>query len=70
MSHEEKIPLSSSYTDATIEEVYDLITNTDLWPMNWDNAKKMEMIDLMIEHYQGTEQYEKCAELQRRLEEI
>jgi len=28
------------------------------------------MFDLMIEHYQGTEQYEKCAELQRRLEEI
>jgi hypothetical protein len=70
MSHEEKIPLSSSYTDATIEEVYDLITNTDLWPMNWDSAKKVEMFDLMIEHYQRTEQYEKCAELQRRLEKI
>jgi hypothetical protein len=62
--------LSSSYTDATIEEVYDLITNTDLWPKNWDSAKKMEMFDLMIEHYQRTEQYEKCAELQRRLQEI
>jgi hypothetical protein len=70
MSHEEKIPLSSSYTDATIEEVYDLITNTDLWPISWDNTKKVEMFDLMIEHYQRTEQYEKCAELQRRVKEI
>tara|TARA_R100000657_G_C4582893_1_gene44437 strand:- start:217 stop:429 length:213 start_codon:yes stop_codon:yes gene_type:complete len=70
MSQEGKIPLSSSYTDAAIEEVYDLISNSDLWPKNWDNAKKMEMFYLMIEHYQETEQYEKCAELQRRLEEI
>ena len=61
---------SSSYAEIAIEEVYDIIIDTGLWPSTFNNTKKTDMLEMMISYFQEKEQYEKCAELQRVLEEI
>ena len=61
---------SSSYAEIAIEEVYDIIIDTGLWPSTFNDNKKTDMLEMMISYFQEKEQYEKCAELQRVLEEI
>jgi len=52
-----------NYLDLTIEEVYDVITNINVWPRSFTNEMKIKFINGMIQHYEDREEYEKCAKL-------
>ena len=52
-----------NYLDLTIEEVYDVITNINVWPTNFTNQMKINFLNGMIKHYEDREEYEKCAKL-------
>ena len=52
-----------NYLDLTIEEVYDVITNINVWPRSFTNEMKIKFINGMIQHYEDREEYEKCAHL-------
>ena len=54
-----------NYLDLTIEEVYDVITNINVWPSSFTNEMKISFIDQIIKHYEEREEYEKCAKLYR-----
>jgi len=57
-----------NYLDLTIEEVYDVITNINVWPRSFTNEMKIKFINGMIQHYEDREEYEKCAKLKRILD--
>ena len=57
-----------NYLDLTIEEVYDVITNINVWPSSFTNEMKISFIDQIIKHYEEREEYEKCAKLYRIIE--
>jgi len=52
-----------NYLDLTIEEVYDVITNVNVWPSDFTADMKISFINGMIKHFEDREQYEKCAKL-------
>tara|TARA_R110001592_G_C12995200_1_gene735426 strand:+ start:264 stop:506 length:243 start_codon:yes stop_codon:yes gene_type:complete len=54
-----------NYLDLTIEEVYDVISNINVWPPSFDQDKKIKFINSMIKYFIDKEEYEKCAILQR-----
>ncbi len=53
-----------NYLDLTIEEVYDVISNINVWPPSFDQDKKIKFINSMIKYFIDKEEYEKCAILQ------
>tara|TARA_R100000805_G_C3568565_1_gene75273 strand:- start:505 stop:747 length:243 start_codon:yes stop_codon:yes gene_type:complete len=52
-----------NYLDLTIEEVYDVLTNVNVWPRSFTKEMKIKFLNGMIEHYEKREEYEKCAKL-------
>ena len=52
-----------NYLDLTIEEVYDVITNVNVWPRGFTKEMKIQFLNGMISHYENREEYEKCAKL-------
>ena len=56
--------LVDNYLDLTIEEVYDVISNINIWPITFDNEKKITLMNSMIKYFIEKEEYEKCAILQ------
>jgi hypothetical protein len=52
-----------NYLDLTIEEVYDVITNINVWPRDFTKEMKIKFINGMIKHFEDREEYEKCAKL-------
>ena len=59
-----------NYLDLTIEEVYDVISNINIWPPSFDQKKKIKLMNSMIKYFIELEQYEKCAVLQRFIDEL
>ena len=59
-----------NYLDLTIEEVYDVITNINVWPSSFTNEMKISFIDQIIKHYEEREEYEKCAKLYRIIQRL
>jgi len=60
-----------NYLDLTIEEVYDVISNVHIWPASLnDNVKKINFLNSMIKYFIEKEEYEKCAKLQRLIDEL
>ena len=55
--------MTENYLDLTIEEVYDVITNINVWPRGFTRQMKISFINKMIEHFEQREEYEKCAKL-------
>jgi len=55
--------MTENYLDLTIEEVYDVITNINVWPRDFTKEMKINFISQMIKHYEDREEYEKCAKL-------
>ena len=47
----------------TIEEVYEVITNINVWPRDFTKEMKIKFINGMIKHFEDREEYEKCARL-------
>jgi len=61
----ETMTMTENYLDLTIDEVYDVITNIDIWPQSFDISKKIAFMNHMINYFEKKEEYEKCAKLQR-----
>ena len=57
--------MTENYLDLTVEEVYDVITNINVWPSGFTNKMKIKFINGMINHFEEREEYEKCAKLYR-----
>ena len=53
-----------NYLDLTIEEVYDVISKVNVWPISFDKDKKIKLMNSMIKYFIDKEDYEKCAFLQ------
>ncbi len=53
-----------NYLDLTIDEVYDVISNINIWPPSFDQKKKIKFMNSMIKYFIEKEEYEKCAILQ------
>tara|TARA_Y100001963_G_C6460615_1_gene299996 strand:- start:90 stop:299 length:210 start_codon:yes stop_codon:yes gene_type:complete len=59
-----------NYLDLTIDEVYDVIMNVNLWPKDFDTNKKRKFLNSMIKYFIEREEYEKCAKLQKYVDEL
>jgi len=59
-----------NYLDLTIEEVYDVISNINVWPATFDVKKKITLMNSMINYFIEKEEYEKCAILQGLIDEL
>ncbi len=55
--------MTENYLDLTVEEVYDVITNINVWPRSFTIEMKIKFINQMINHFEQREEYEKCAKL-------
>ena len=55
--------MTENYLDLTIEEVYDVITNINVWPHGFTSEMKISFMNKMIEHFEEREEYEKCGKL-------
>ena len=55
--------MTENYLDLTVEEVYDVITNINVWPSGFTKQMKIKFINGMIDHFEEREEYEKCAKL-------
>ena len=40
-----------NYLDLTIDEVYDVIMNVNLWPRDFDTNKKRKFLNSMIKYF-------------------
>ena len=56
--------VNENYLDLTIEEVYDVISQVNVWPVSFDTDKKIKLMTRMINYFVEKEEYEKCAFLQ------
>ena len=59
-----------NYLDLTIEEVYDVISQVNVWPTSFDDQKKIKFMNSMIRYFINKEEYEKCAFLQEYVNEL
>jgi len=59
-----------NYLDLTIEEVYDVITEINVWPATFDKSKKIKFLNSMIKYFIEKEEYEKCQQLQNIIYEL
>ena len=55
--------MTENYLDLTIDEVYDVITQINVWPRDFTIEMKISFINKMIQHFETREEYEKCAKL-------
>jgi len=59
-----------NYLDLTIEEVYIVISNIEVWPTTFDQNKKIKLMTSMIKYFIDKEEYEKCQQLQDIIDEL
>jgi len=59
-----------NYLDLTIDEVYDVISNINVWPATFDRNKKIKLMNSMIKYFIDKEEYEKCQQLQNIIDEL
>ena len=59
-----ELVVEENYLDLTIEEVYDVISNVNVWPATFDVDKKIKLMTKMINYFVEKEEYEKCQFLQ------
>ena len=57
--------MSENYLDLTIEEVYEVISEINIWPPTFTRSKKIKLMTRMIHYFIEKEEYEKCALLQK-----
>ena len=60
--------VSENYLDLTIEEVYDVISQVNVWPVTFDTDKKIKLMTRMINYFVEKEEYEKCQFLQNYID--
>ena len=59
-----------NYLDLTIDEVYHVISNIDVWPSTFDKNQKIKLMTSMIKYFIDKEEYEKCQQLQDIIDEL
>jgi hypothetical protein len=55
--------MTENYLELAIEDVYDIITNVNVWPQGFTKEMKISFLNGMIKHFEEREEYEKCAKL-------
>jgi hypothetical protein len=56
--------MENKYFDVTMDEVYDLLTHhKNPWPASFSKARKLQLLDNIIEYYTEQEEFERCAVL-------
>ena len=46
-----EISMSENYLDLTIEEVYDVISEINIWPPSFNKNKKIKLMTRMIHYF-------------------
>ena len=62
--------MSDNYIDLTIEEVYDVIRQGNHWPKEFTLQRKIKMLNVIINYFEGKEEFEKCAYLKKLINEL
>ena len=62
--------MTENYLDLTVEEVYDVITQINVWPHGFTKEMKISFINGMVQHFEDREEYEKCAKLQAIIQRL
>lgn len=53
--------MENKYFDITMDEVYDLLTHhKNPWPNTFSKARKLQLLDNIIEYYTEQEEFERC----------
>lgn len=56
--------MENKYFNVTMDEVYDLLTHhKNPWPSSFSKARKLQLLDNIIEYYTEHEEFERCAVL-------
>jgi len=56
--------MENKYFNITMDEVYDLLSHhKNPWPNTFSKARKLQLLDNIIEYYQEQEHFERCAYL-------
>ena len=55
--------MTENYLELAIEDVYDIVTNVNVWPRGFTKEMKTSFLNGMIKHFEVREEYEKCAKL-------
>tara|TARA_Y100000310_G_scaffold330528_1_gene402355 strand:- start:686 stop:928 length:243 start_codon:yes stop_codon:yes gene_type:complete len=63
-------PATGNFLDLTVDEVYNVITHINMWPHDFNETKKLKLMKKMIKYFIDKEDYEKCAKLQRQVDEL
>ena len=59
-----------NYLDLTLDEVYNVITNVNVWPSSFNTDSKIKFINALIKYYEDREEYEKCGKLHRIIQRL
>ena len=63
-------PTTGNFLDYTVDEVYKAITYNNMWPVHFNETKKLKLMKKMIKHFIEKEDYKKCAKLQKEVDEL
>ena len=63
-------PTTGNFLDLTVDEVYKVITHIEMWPVHFNETKKLKLMKKMIKYFIEKEDYEKCAKLQKQVDEL
>ena len=55
---------NNNYLDVTLRDAYELIVSRNPWPRTFTNSMKLDLLDKLIEYFEGTQEYERCQRLE------
>lgn len=62
--------MTEDYERMIIDDTYELILNENPWPVTWTRARKIELINKIIEYYTRVDEFERCRVLLEKKEEV
>ena len=51
------LTMTENYLELTVDEVYDVITNVNVWPSDFTADMKISFINQLIQHFDEREEY-------------
>jgi hypothetical protein len=59
------------YDRMMVDDVYTIIIQKkNPWPFKWPRARKIQLVDRLIEYYENTNEYEKCQSLKLKRHQL
>jgi protein-arginine kinase activator protein McsA len=62
--------MGDNYIGLAIEEVYEVIRSGSPWPREFNVSRKVNMLNGLINYFEGKEEFEKCAYLKQQIDEL